>query len=280
MLGSRGNADWFLLRQPPHPPKPAILFNERCVAARNEEWCYERKYLHLFPWLHKGLALSNDDIEGAGGRTVYHREIRPGGSGLKTGEISLKKSWGGYRGTTPHRSTCSHHRVALVITPLYNWKPFGGKHCLKLVHGEGIWGSKGVPGIKGLKHRAPQARKRLRNRMVHDPDVPRYHRGAADSKKFLWAPHIMRSSISCTRKNDLEGVIRSRNPTKRLCPSPKQNMYWILVKLLDQWLTGSSSLEDLNRKTGTLLINPTTAAPTVGWLVPHLRMSIGQQVHH
>ena len=40
---------------------------------------------------------------------------------------------------------------------------------------------------------------------------------------------------------------------------------YVLVKLLDQWITSSSSLEDLNW-TGTLLVNPTTATPTVGWL--------------
>ena len=37
----------------------------------------------------------------------------------------------------------------------------------------------------------------------------------------------------------------------------------VLVKLLDQRLTASSSLQELNRA-GTLLVNPTTATLTVG----------------
>ena len=44
------------------PPKPAILFNERFIAARHEEGCYEKSILKSF---HGCKGLSNVEVEAA-----------------------------------------------------------------------------------------------------------------------------------------------------------------------------------------------------------------------
>ena len=66
----------------------------------------------------------------------------------------------------------------------------------------------------------------------------------------------MRNSISHP-KNDLEGI-RSHNPTKLLCLSPKSKCTREISSL-----TGSSSHEELDRP-GTLWRDHTTATPIVG----------------
>ena len=81
----RAFADWFYDSR---PQKTAIFFNKRCMAARHEKGCYEKKAI-VYCLVCRGL--SNDDVEVANGIVV--QETRPG-DGFKTGD-SLKKSWGG-----------------------------------------------------------------------------------------------------------------------------------------------------------------------------------------
>ena len=59
-------------------------------------------------------------------------------------------------------------------------------------------------------------------------------------------------------KHEFEGVLRSRNPTTMSCPSLKINK---LCKNI--MLTDCSTAEELNRS-GTVLVNPTTAIPIAG----------------
>ena len=63
---------------PPPPREPAIPFNERFMAARHEEGCYENNFCK-YVLVCKGL--SNDDIEVARG-TVFQK-IRPGAGGIR-----------------------------------------------------------------------------------------------------------------------------------------------------------------------------------------------------
>ena len=67
------------------PPKPAIFFNGRFVAARYDEGCYEKNILKHF-LVCKGL--SNDDVGVA--RGIVFQEIRPG-AGCKTGDFVKEK---------------------------------------------------------------------------------------------------------------------------------------------------------------------------------------------
>ena len=71
------------------PPKPAILFNERFMAARHEEGCWDEKRILKHFRVCKGL--SNDDV-GAASSTVF-QEIRPGAAS-KTGDF-VKEMLGG-----------------------------------------------------------------------------------------------------------------------------------------------------------------------------------------
>ena len=64
------------------PPKKAIFFNERFMAARHEEECYEKITLTHF---HACKGLSNDDAVAASG-TVF-QEIRQGAD-FKTGNFA------------------------------------------------------------------------------------------------------------------------------------------------------------------------------------------------
>ena len=79
------------------PPRKNSDFLERkrFVAARYDEGCYE-KYIFTHVFVREGL--STDDVGVAKG-TVF-QEIRPR-AGFKTGDFIHKKSWGGYRRTTP-----------------------------------------------------------------------------------------------------------------------------------------------------------------------------------
>ena len=62
------------------PPNQRYSFNERRMAARHKEWCYEENiFMHSLGC--KGL--SNDDIEVE--RGTVKQEIRPG-AGFKTGD--------------------------------------------------------------------------------------------------------------------------------------------------------------------------------------------------
>ena len=77
-----------LPRYPPPKKNPAISFNERFVAARHEEGCYEKSILKKF---HVCKGLSNDDVGAA--RGTAFREIRPV-AGFKTGDFVEEKLGG------------------------------------------------------------------------------------------------------------------------------------------------------------------------------------------
>ena len=81
-----------ILREP--PPKTAIFFNERFMAARHKEGCYLRNAsVHFFV----GKTLPNNDVEvgqGIAHLRRYGREL------VSKPAISLKKCWGGYRSKT------------------------------------------------------------------------------------------------------------------------------------------------------------------------------------
>ena len=81
------------------PPKTAILFNERFMAARQEERRYDTQ---LFVYFLVCKGLSNDGVGVARG-TVFE-EIRPGAS-FKTGDFVNEKLGGGYRRTTQKQGT-------------------------------------------------------------------------------------------------------------------------------------------------------------------------------
>ena len=59
-----------ILRLP--APKPAIIFNERFVAARYEETCYEK---YIFAYVLVREALLTDDVEVA--KSTVVQDIRP-----------------------------------------------------------------------------------------------------------------------------------------------------------------------------------------------------------
>ena len=60
----------------PRPRKPSSFFNDRSMAARHEEGCYEK---HIFIYFVVWKELSNDGVG-------VPQEIRPG-AGSQTGEL-------------------------------------------------------------------------------------------------------------------------------------------------------------------------------------------------
>ena len=72
------------------PKKPAISFNDRFMAARHEEGCYEKNKVYIFSCLQrKAYRTMTSGWKGA----PYFQEIRPG-AGFKTGDF-VKEKLGG-----------------------------------------------------------------------------------------------------------------------------------------------------------------------------------------
>ena len=83
-----------ILRYP--PKKPAILFNERFMAARHQKWCDEIYVVYILVCFLVCNGISKDDVGVA--RGAVFQKIRPG-VGFKTGDF-VKEKLGGYRKTT------------------------------------------------------------------------------------------------------------------------------------------------------------------------------------
>ena len=82
------------------PPRPEIFFNERFMAARHDEGCYEKNIVTYFACLQRTIKRRRGVGKGSPHFRRYGREL------VSKPAISLKKSWGGYRRTTlPNHST-------------------------------------------------------------------------------------------------------------------------------------------------------------------------------
>ena len=69
-------------------PKTGDFFNERFMATRHEERCYE-KSISIYFLVCKGLLVQSNDAVGVARGTAF-QELRPG-AGFKTGDFVKEK---------------------------------------------------------------------------------------------------------------------------------------------------------------------------------------------
>ena len=78
----------------PPPPKTSDFFNERFAAAQDDERCYEN-HTFIFSLFAKVCRPMTSGWQGTPCFSSYSRGL------ISKPAISLKKSWGGYRKSTP-----------------------------------------------------------------------------------------------------------------------------------------------------------------------------------